>query len=283
MNETVRVQDKWATISTILNQPITIRSLTSYEWDSKGTGQIGNHQHHSESANPNQTTYPLWMRQQGSRANGQPSAPFWVPNHNQSTDFLWMILAYIIATTEFWFIFKFPYLCMWKALCKCFDQCLLQFSTEWHNRSISPANKRYQNSAQISQCPTINIHHKISTFAFTYLLTAYLMQIIMFECWVVTSNISKASSFKVAAVLSKRILHPLSDLCMSVKKGMHQVTTQQDLWTYSPGTHMLLEDASLPLTFPMQCSPSASLSHIPSSLKAALLEVVVFPQVKVFQ
>ena len=59
MNETARIQDKWATISTILNWPVVIRSLTSYEWDSKRTGQIGNHQYHSESANHNQTTYPL--------------------------------------------------------------------------------------------------------------------------------------------------------------------------------------------------------------------------------
>ena len=66
-------------ISTIVNSPMTIRSLTSYEWESNTVEQAGRDQHHSEFLNVTQTTYRLWMREQQGVTNRQRSAPFWIP------------------------------------------------------------------------------------------------------------------------------------------------------------------------------------------------------------
>ena len=67
MNERARDQDRWTIISIILNSKIMISPHTSYEWEGKGPRQVCNHQYNSEPLNYNQTTYPLYVRKQGSR------------------------------------------------------------------------------------------------------------------------------------------------------------------------------------------------------------------------
>ena len=79
MNERA-TQWKWqAGINIILNSPMTIRPLTHYEWESNTVEETGMDQHHSEFPNDNQTTYPLWMREQHSGRDRQGSTSFWIP------------------------------------------------------------------------------------------------------------------------------------------------------------------------------------------------------------
>ena len=107
MNERAIGCNRQAEISTILNYPMTIRSLTGYKWESNRVEQPGSNQHHAEFSNDNQsthrlwmsnrveqtgrdqhyskfpndnqTTYRLWMREQQGRTDKQISAPFWIP------------------------------------------------------------------------------------------------------------------------------------------------------------------------------------------------------------
>ena len=86
-------------ISTIVSHPITIRSLTDYEWDSKETSvplwvtqsqsdhlptmneTARRHQHHCELPNHNQTTYPLWINETARRHQHHCE----LPNHHLPT------------------------------------------------------------------------------------------------------------------------------------------------------------------------------------------------------
>ena len=79
MNQRATGWNRQEEISTILNSPMTIRPLTSYESESNRVEQTGRDQHHSEFPNDNQTTYLLWIREQQGGTDRQRSAPFWIP------------------------------------------------------------------------------------------------------------------------------------------------------------------------------------------------------------
>ena len=79
MNERAIQWKRQAGISIILNSQMTIRPLTSYEWESNTVEETGRNQYHSKSSNDNQITYRLWMREQHSGRDRQGSTSFWIP------------------------------------------------------------------------------------------------------------------------------------------------------------------------------------------------------------
>ena len=65
MNERATGWNIQAEINTILNSLMTIRPLTSYEWESNKVEQTSRDQHHSQFPNDHQTTHKLCMRATG--------------------------------------------------------------------------------------------------------------------------------------------------------------------------------------------------------------------------
>ena len=91
INEAAIESSRQPEISTILNFPMTIRQLTSYEWEIKMAEQIATYQHHSQFHNINQTTYSLQVWGQQSEADKHRSASFWT---------LWWQCNHILATNR---------------------------------------------------------------------------------------------------------------------------------------------------------------------------------------
>ena len=57
--------DRQRSVLFYVSSPMTIRPLTSYEWESNRVEQTSRDEHYSEFLNHSQTTYSLWMRATG--------------------------------------------------------------------------------------------------------------------------------------------------------------------------------------------------------------------------
>ena len=114
MNKKATGWKREAEITTILNSPLTIKSLTCYKWE-QHSGTDMHKLAHSEFHNNNQTTYSLWMRnrvqqtgrdqhfskfanntyllwmrEQHNERDMQRSAQFWIPQWQSNlTPYVW--------------------------------------------------------------------------------------------------------------------------------------------------------------------------------------------------
>ena len=105
---------KQGEINPIQNSTMWISPLTSYEWESNRVEQSGRDEHNAIFPNYNQTTHFLCIREQQVGTDRQWSVPFWIPNDNHITYFLWMTAqTHVRACQQTTKMFLHLYLCIW--------------------------------------------------------------------------------------------------------------------------------------------------------------------------